>query len=55
MKKTYIAPSAERIALETEEILEISFTGIGTVLEEKTDADKKADIIAKIKEAEEAE
>ena len=31
MKKTYIAPSAERIALETEEILEISFTGSGTV------------------------
>ena len=43
MKKTYITPSAERIALETEEILEISFTGIGTVLEEKTDADKKAE------------
>ena len=32
MKKTYIAPSAERIALETEEILEISYTGIGTIL-----------------------
>ena len=40
MKKTYIAPSAERIALETEEILGISFTGTGSILENKTDADK---------------
>ena len=41
MKKTYIAPSVERVALETEEILEISYTGTGSVLEEKTDSDKK--------------
>lgn len=35
MKKTYTAPSAERVALETEEILDISFTGAGTVLDDK--------------------
>ena len=33
MKKTYTSPFAERITLETEEILDISFTGSGTVLE----------------------
>ena len=42
MKKTYIAPSAEHVALETEEILGISFTGTGSVLEEQTAADKAA-------------
>lgn len=34
MKKIYTAPSAERIALETEEILNISYTGSGSVLED---------------------
>ncbi len=41
MKKTYIAPSAESIALETEEILGISYTGNGSALDEKNEADKK--------------
>ncbi len=35
MKKTYQAPFAEQIAFETEEILEISFTGSGTILEDQ--------------------
>ena len=35
MKKAYRAPSAERISLETEEILNISFTGSGAVLDDK--------------------
>ena len=42
MKKTYTAPSAELTLFETEEILGISFTGSGSVLEEKTAADKAA-------------
>ena len=29
MKKTYIAPSAESVSFDTEEILGISFTGPG--------------------------
>ncbi len=37
MKKIYTAPSAERIALDTEEILNISFTGSGSILD---DSDK---------------
>ena len=41
MRKTYTAPSAEKIALETEEILVISFTGTGSLIEEKNEADKK--------------
>ncbi len=35
MKKTYMAPSAEKISFQTEEILGISFTGSGTVLDDK--------------------
>ena len=35
MKKTYIAPSAESVSFDTEEILNISFTGSGTVLDDK--------------------
>ena len=42
MKKIYVAPSAEHVAFDTEEILGISFTGNGSVLEEQTDADKAA-------------
>ena len=34
MKKAYRAPSAERISLETEDVLNISFTGSGAVLED---------------------
>ena len=41
MKKTYNAPCAELTSFDTEEILDISFTGTGSVLEEKTEADKK--------------
>ena len=41
MKKIYIAPSAERVAFNTEEILEISYTGTGSFLEDKTNSDKK--------------
>ena len=41
MKKTYTAPTAESVAFDTEEILSISFTGFGVVLEEKNEADKK--------------
>ena len=37
MKKTYIVPSAERVIFDTEDILDISFTGTGSVL---TDSDK---------------
>ncbi len=40
MKKTYSAPCAELTRFDTEEILDISFTGTGSVLEEKTEADK---------------
>ena len=36
MKKTYIAPTAESVAFDTEEILGISYTGTGSVL---TDSD----------------
>ena len=39
MKKAYSAPSAELVSFETEEILGISFTGAGSVLEEKNLAD----------------
>ena len=35
MKKTYEAPSAELTCFETEEILGISFTGSGPVLDDK--------------------
>ncbi len=42
MKKIYEAPSAELTCFDTEEILGISYTGNGSVLEEKTDADKSA-------------
>ena len=34
MKKTYTAPSAESIALETEAVLEISYTGSGALLDD---------------------
>ena len=34
MKKTYAAPSAEHIALETEAVLEISYTGSGSLLDD---------------------
>ena len=34
MKKTYTAPSAESIALETEAVLEISYTGSGSLLDD---------------------
>lgn len=37
MKKTYRVPSAELIALETEEILDISYTGSGSFLEDSKD------------------
>ena len=37
MKKIYTAPSAERIALETEDVLNISYTGSGSIL---NDSDK---------------
>ena len=40
MKKTYFAPEASKISFETEEILEISFTGNGSILGEKNEADK---------------
>ena len=39
MKKTYEAPSAKNIAFVTEEILGISFTGSGSILD-PTEADK---------------
>jgi len=39
MKKTYQAPDASSIAFDTEEILNISFTGNGEVLGEKNMAD----------------
>ena len=39
MKKTYEAPSAELTCFDTEEILGISFTGSGTILD-PTEADK---------------
>ena len=42
MKKTYLTPDASKIFFETEEILEISFTGNGSILDEKTEADKSA-------------
>lgn len=35
MKKTYVAPSAELTCFDTEEILNISFTGGGAVLDDK--------------------
>jgi len=34
MKKIYTTPAAEHIAFESEEILEISYTGSGSVLED---------------------
>ncbi len=37
MKKIYTAPSAERIALETEDILDISYTGNSSVLKDSDD------------------
>ena len=39
MKKTYEAPSAELTRFDTEEILGISFTGSGSILD-PTEADK---------------
>lgn len=42
MKKTYVAPTAEITNFDTEEVLGISFTGTGTVLDEKNAADKTA-------------
>ena len=43
MKKTYEAPSAELTQFDTEDILGISYTGTGSVLEEKTQADAAAE------------
>lgn len=43
MKKTYEAPSAELTQFDTEDILGISYTGNGSVLDEKTKADKAAE------------
>ena len=40
MKKTYFTPEAFKVSFETEEILEISFTGNGSILGEKNEADK---------------
>lgn len=34
MKKFYMTPAAERIAFESEEILDISFTGSGSILDD---------------------
>lgn len=34
MKKTYFAPAAESVTFDTEEILNISFTGSGSVLDD---------------------
>ena len=41
LRKTYSSPKADSVSFDTEEVLGISFTGNGSVLEEKTDADKK--------------
>ena len=40
MKKTYIAPSAESVSFDTEEILGISYTGTGGAMKDKTNSDK---------------
>ena len=40
MKKSYIAPSAESVSFDTEEILGISYTGTGGALKDKNNADK---------------
>jgi len=43
MKKTYTAPLAEQIFLETEDVLNISFTGSGSILDEKKPWDPATD------------
>ena len=43
MKKTYTAPSAELTLFETEEILGISFTGGGLLLDDKKPQDPAKD------------
>ena len=37
MKKTYIVPSAERVTFDTEDILDISFTGNSSILKDSDD------------------
>ena len=41
MKKTYHTPALLSVAFDTEEILEISYNGGNSILEDKNSADKK--------------
>jgi len=43
MKKTYVTPEASSIELESEEILSISYTGSGALLDDRKPADPAKD------------